>query len=191
MVLIFLIGPPAVGKMAVGLELAKLTGFKLFINHDTIELILKFFEYGSSSFNKLDREFRMRIFEEVAGSALPGLIFTYVTALDEKHRHAEKKYLEEISHIFTSQYQSVYYVELEASLEERLRRNKCDSRIKAKPSKRNIQESEKRLLEMESKYVMNSNAEHPFHFTQNYMKIETTNLSAAQVAQKIQKHFNL
>ena len=191
MVLILLIGSPAVGKMAVGCELAKLTGLRLFINHDTIELLLKFFEYGDPHFSKLDRLFRMSIFEEVAASALPGLIFTYVTALNEKHRHAEKKYLEEISHIFTSQYQSVYFVELEASLKERLRRNKCASRIKAKPSKSNIHESEKRLLEMEDKYIMNSSAEHPFHLAKNYVKIETTNLSAAEVAHRIQTHLKL
>ncbi|WP_371804100.1 AAA family ATPase [Candidatus Lokiarchaeum ossiferum] len=189
--LIFLIGPPAVGKMAVGQTLARLTGFKLFINHDTIELILKFFNYGTPSFKKLDYQFRMSIFEEVAKSDLPGLIFTYVTALDEPSREAERVYLEEITHIFTSQNRKVYYVELEATLEERLRRNKCSSRLKAKPSKKNIPESEKRLIQMNNKYILNSSSEIPFHFSQNFLKINNTNLSPEEVAQKIQNYFGL
>jgi transcription initiation factor TFIIIB Brf1 subunit/transcription initiation factor TFIIB len=36
---IIIIRPPAVGKMAVGLELAKRTGFKLLHNHMTIDLV--------------------------------------------------------------------------------------------------------------------------------------------------------
>jgi shikimate kinase len=37
MKLVILFGPPAVGKMTVGQQLANLTGFKLFHNHMTIE----------------------------------------------------------------------------------------------------------------------------------------------------------
>jgi hypothetical protein len=184
-------GPPAVGKMAVGLELARLTGLKLLINHDTIELLIKFFEYGTPSFRLLDKEFRTRIFEEVATSDLPGLIFTFVTALDEKSRLDEKRYLDGLSHIFTAQNHQVYYVELEATLEERLRRNKCESRIKAKPSKKDIPLSEQRLLKMENKYIMNSSVEYPFHYSHNYLKIENTELSALEVAQRIINHYNL
>ena len=41
---VVIFGPPAVGKMTVGQELAKLTGLKLFHNHMTIELVLNFFD---------------------------------------------------------------------------------------------------------------------------------------------------
>jgi shikimate kinase len=41
-VLIF--GPPAVGKMTVGHEVAQRTGFKLFHNHLSIEPLLGIFE---------------------------------------------------------------------------------------------------------------------------------------------------
>ncbi len=75
MKLVVIFGPPAVGKMAVGRELAKLTGFKLFHNHMTIELVIEFFDYGTPKFNILNQEFRRRIFEEVASSDLPGYDF--------------------------------------------------------------------------------------------------------------------
>lgn len=191
MVLLFIIGPPAVGKMAVGLEIEKKTGLKLLINHDTIEVILKFFEFGSPSFRRLDNEFRTRIFEEVAKSDLPGLIFTYVTALGDKHKVGEKKYIDNLSKIFQNENHPVFYVELEASLEERLRRNKCESRIKAKPSKRDTERSEVQLLTMEQDYIMNSSNENPFHYSENYQKLETTALSAEETAEMIINHFKL
>ena len=64
--LVVLIGPPASGKMTVGRELEDLTGFPLFHNHMTIELVLPFFEFGSDSFSRLVGTFRQQIFEEVA-----------------------------------------------------------------------------------------------------------------------------
>src|SRR4026208_1379641 len=86
---VIIFGPPAVGKMTVGYELAKLTGFRLFHNHMTIELVLNFFDFGQPQFHRLVGEFRRRIFEEVATSDLPGLIFTYVWALDQPSDKAE------------------------------------------------------------------------------------------------------
>jgi len=181
-------GPPAVGKMAVGLELSKIIGYKLFSNHDSIELILKFFEYGSEKFNKLVNDLRKRVFEEVADSELPGLVFTYVVAMNVE---AEKFYLEKITNIFTDLGKAVYYVELEAELSERLKRNKELSRITAKPSKKNVKVSERRLLNLEKKYIMNSSEEYPFFFDRNYLKINNTNLSAKDAALRIIDAFHL
>ena len=42
---IIIFGPQAVGKMTVGEELAKKTGYKLFHNHMTIDLVLQFFSW--------------------------------------------------------------------------------------------------------------------------------------------------
>lgn len=64
--LVMLVGPPAVGKMTVGHELAARTGLRLFHNHQTIDLVLHFFEFGTPPFERLVGEFRRRIFEEVA-----------------------------------------------------------------------------------------------------------------------------
>ena len=62
MELVIIFGPPAVGKMAVGMELEKLTDFKLFHNHMTIELVQPFFNYGTATGKKLVGEFRRRLF---------------------------------------------------------------------------------------------------------------------------------
>ena len=46
MKLVFLYGPPAVGKFTVAKELAALTGFKLFHNHLTVDVATSIFEHG-------------------------------------------------------------------------------------------------------------------------------------------------
>src|SRR5688572_14633252 len=94
--LVFIVGPPAVGKMTVGHELAKRAGLRLFHNHHTIDLVLRFFPFGTPPFGRLVNEFRRRIFEEVAQSPLPGLIFTYVWAFDHPSDHAHVAQLAEI-----------------------------------------------------------------------------------------------
>jgi hypothetical protein len=68
MTLVVLFGPPAVGKMTVGLELERLTGLRLFHNHMTVDLVLRFFPFGTPPFQRLVSELRTRLCEEVAGT---------------------------------------------------------------------------------------------------------------------------
>jgi len=183
---IIIFGPPAVGKMVVGKELSLQTGFKLLHNHMTIELIIQIFDHGTPKFNELNSEFRKRIFEEVATSDLPGFIFTYVWDFNQKK---ERDYVELISNLFSKNKWEVYYVELEAPLEERLKRNKAKIRLNEKPSKRDIQASERRLMVMEAKHKMNTDGK--FYYQKNYLKVVNTNLTAKEVAEKIVNAFDL
>lgn len=184
--LVFIIGPPAVGKMTVGYELARRTGLRLFHNHQTIELVLQFFPFGTAPFVRLLREFRRRIMEEVAASDLPGLIFTYVWAFDRPSDHTS---VGELAAIFTSRGGRVVYVELEATQEERLRRNETEFRLAEKPSKRDVAASRQRLLEHDAVYRMNSAGE--FDGRADYLRIDNTALSPEDVAERIIAHFSL
>jgi len=177
---VIIFGPPAVGKMTVGYELAKLTSFRLFHNHMTIDLVLNFFSFGQPQFHRLVGEFRRRIFEEVAASDLAGLIFTYVWALDQA---SDKAFINEICNIFREKSGEVYFVELEAEQSERLRRNESEFRLAQKPSKRQVEESRRRLLEGDQNYKLNSTGD--FFFEENYIKVNNTNLSALDAARKI------
>ena len=150
---ITIIGPQAVGKMTVGQELAKITELKLFHNHMTIELVSNFFSYGSEQGKRLVHSFRNQIFEEVAKSDLEGLIFTYVWAFNMKE---DEEYYNNIKEIFRKQGAEIYLVELEADLEERVRRNETENRLLNKPTKRNIEWSKKNLLSDVEKYRLNS-----------------------------------
>jgi hypothetical protein len=181
---VVIFGPPAVGKMSVGHELARLTGFRLFHNHMTIELALNFFGFGEPQFHRLVNEFRRRIFEEVAASDLPGLIFTYVWALDHP---SDKEFVDRSCDIFRARGGEVYFVELEAEQSERLRRNESEFRLREKPSKRDVEESGRRLLEHDIKYRLNSAGD--FFYRDNYVKINNTHLSAAEAARRIVEAF--
>lgn len=183
---VVIFGPPAVGKMTVGYELAKLTGMKVFHNHMTIDLILEFFPYGHEKFTTLVSEFRQRIFEEVATSDLPGMIFTYVWAFDQP---GDKQQVDSYCEIFRSNGANVYFIELEADLNERLERNKSEFRLSKKSSKRDTARSEKNLLSTESQYKMNTDDD--FFYKENYVKINNTSLSPEETAQRIIDAFGL
>jgi hypothetical protein len=64
--LLFVVGPPAVGKMSVGLAIAERTGLRLFHNQISIELALRYFEYGTPAFSRISGEIRRLVFAEVA-----------------------------------------------------------------------------------------------------------------------------
>ena len=181
---IVIFGPPAVGKMTVGYELAKITGFRLFHNHMTIELVLNFFNYEEPQFHMLVAECRRRIFEEVAASDLTGLIFTFVWSLE---RESERSYIERNCDIFREKGADIYFVELEAELQERLKRNESEFRLLQKPSKKKLESSRNHLLDSNEKHKLNSDSD--FFYEENYLKINNTNLSADETARRIVEEF--
>ncbi|MGZ9583674.1 shikimate kinase [Paenibacillus marinisediminis] len=186
MKLIIIFGPQAVGKMTVGQELAKITDLKLFHNHMTIELVSNFFSYGTAAGKRLVRIFREEIFEEVSKSDLAGLIFTYVWGFDLQ---SDWDYINRISHIFESRGGTVYYVELEADVELRLERNKSPNRLEHKPTKRDLEFSERDLIRSMEKHRLNS---HDGEITkENYIRINNTKLSPEEVARMIKERFHL
>ncbi|MBK7869168.1 MAG: AAA family ATPase [Saprospiraceae bacterium] len=186
MKLVIIIGPPAVGKMTVGQALEKITNLKLFFNHMSLELVNVFFDFGTEAFERLDKTIRFAIFNEVANSDLEGLIFTLVWDYNFKEDEA---YVNEIIQVFRKRNAQICLVELQADLEERLKRNKHTHRLSHKPSKRNLEFSEKSLLRFESEYRMIS-YEDEFEDKVIY-KIDNTNLSPEQVAAMIKEKYKL
>ena len=181
---VIIFGPLAVGKMTVGQELEKITELKLFHNHMTIEMVLPFFDMKSQSFKKLVNSFRLEMFQEVAKSDLDGLIFTFVWELDSE---LDCNFIDSIVDIFEKENATIYYIELEASVEERLIRNKSPRRLKYKPSKKDFKASEKELLETDRRHILNSN-DNDFK-EKNHLKINNTNISAKIVAKMIKEQF--
>lgn len=183
MKIVMIFGPGAVGKMSVGQELAKVTGLRLFHNHKSIEFVIDVFGfYDADIISKI----RDVVFHEYLKTDNYGMIFTFIWAFNqEKDWEITKTYHE----LFTSTGADVYYVELEASQEIRLSRNATENRLLHKPSKRDIEISNQRLIREDSKYRCNSNAnEVPFP---NYMRINNENLSSNDVALLIKNKFGL
>jgi len=182
MKLLILIGNSSVGKMTVGQELTKITPFRLFHNHMMIEPVLEVFgEFRGDVVQKL----RSVIFEEFAKTEHYGLIFTFMWAFDMP---SDWEYLERVKKIFNLPEEDVYYVELLAPQEVRLQRNGTENRLKNKASKRDIASSNARLIRDDENYRCESlPGEIPFP---NYLRLENTDLSAADAAATIKKYFS-
>jgi len=147
-------------------------------------LVLNFFDFGEPQFTRLVGEFRQRIFEEVAAGDFSGLIFTFVWAINLE---SERNYIESYCDIFRKKGAEIYFVELEADLTERLKRNETEFRLSQKTPKRNIEKSRLNLLELVEKYKLNT--DDGFFYVENYLKINNTNLSAEEVSRKIVEKF--
>ena len=76
MKLIFLHGAPAVGKLTVARELASLTGFRLFHNHQTVDLVSSLFDFGTEPFVLLREQIWLATFAAAARNNV-SLIFTF------------------------------------------------------------------------------------------------------------------
>lgn len=74
--------------------------------------------------------FPQELFEEVSKSDLYGMIFTYVWMFDME---SDWEYVRNLTKLFESRGATVYYVELEADLDERLDRNQTPTRLEHKP----------------------------------------------------------
>jgi hypothetical protein len=183
--LVFLIGPPAVGKMTVGAALARRTGLPLYHNHLSIESVLPVFEYGTPAFGRLVGLQRREMFREVARSSLPGLIFTFVWAFNEPE---DSEYVRELTGIFEAEGGRTVYVELWADLETRLSRNESESRLAAKASKRDVEASRARLLSADERWQTFSDGAFPLS---PHLFIDTSAARPTEVAERIADHFDL
>jgi hypothetical protein len=180
---VFIFGPQAVGKMTVGHELEKITELKLFHNHLTIELLHPFFGFSSEMF-RLASLFRKEIFRSFSKRDEYGMIFTKVWDFTQQE---EREGIEKICNMFESNGGEVYFIELEADIEERLRRNRTPHRLEHKPSKRNTEQSEYNLKNSMEQSRFNS---HEGEITRNnYIRINNTKLSAKVVAKMIKDKF--
>ena len=186
MTLIVLFGPPAVGKMTVGMALERRTGLRLFHNHMTVDPVLQFFPFGSPPFLRLVGGFRRRIFEEVAASDLPGLIFTYVWALDLPE---DKAHIDALVGIFAERDADTWFVELEATQASRLARNETPLRLAEKKPKRDLDRSRRHLLDVDARHRLNTRSD--FFYPDRHLKIENTNLAPDEVAERIIAHCHL
>lgn len=176
---LLIFGPPAVGKMAVGMALEEATGIRLFHNHLSIEPVLRFFPFGSAAFRRLVDGFRTNLFQEAARSELPGLAFTYVWDLDSD---ADNAFVAATCRIFEQAGAEITLVELVATLEVRLLRNRSEQRLREKPSKRDVLQSEQNLLNLE-KHRLNSAGTLPLGY--RHLVIDNSHASPKEVADAI------
>jgi hypothetical protein len=183
MKLVIIFGAGAVGKMTAGQELAKITDLRLYHGHMDIEPVVEIFGRRVGSAVPRIREV---IFDEFVKTDLYGMIFTFMWALD---RQEDWEYIDRLVDIFRREGAEIYYVELVASQEIRLQRNATENRLLHKATKRDIDVSNKRLLNEDTNYrLVSQDGEIPF---ENYMKIDNSNLLPDVVAMMIKDKFSL
>ena len=144
--LLFIFGAHAAGKMTVGQAVSRITPMKLFHNHMTIEPVIDFFGAYNGAVTQRLREV---VFEEFAKTDNYGLIFTFIWAFDVPY---DTEYVSRVSEMYRAAGAQVDYVELIAPQEVRLARNRTENRLKEKPSKRDVELSQTRFLDAESRY---------------------------------------
>lgn len=169
MKLVVIYGPPASGKYTVAKALAEKTGYKLFHNHLTIDLLKSVFEYGTPEFFRLSQNMRLDIFEEAARQNIPGIIFTYVYEKD-----ADDHFIHKLLDRVTNNGGEVHFIQLYCDQTELLKRVTEESRKQFQKVK-----SEEGLLKTLSEGDQMSS----ISFVENNM-IDNTNLSVEETVQK-------
>jgi hypothetical protein len=181
--LLFVFGPPAVGKMAVGRAIADASDFRLFHNHASIEPLLDVFDYGTPPFFRLLRELRRGILEEAAEADV-NLVQTFVWALEDPEESAlVSRYLAP----FLARGRPVRFLELYADLDTRLARNGTPYRLSEKKSKRDLAWSDDNVRGME-RYQMNTGTPSPADeliAAYPHLRIDNTHLSPEEVAAEV------
>jgi hypothetical protein len=173
--LVFLYGPPGVGKLTVARELVALTGFKLFHNHLTVDLVAAVFPRGSPAFGPLVQRFRREMFEAAAQQGVD-LVFTYVYA----HPDDEPGVRELIEPVSASG-GSVHFVQLTCVRDELLARVANESRRAYRKLTDPV--SVGRLLDR-------ANLLAPVPFARS-LQIDTTQVLPTEAASQIVAHYDL
>lgn len=130
------------------------------------------------------------VFEEFAKTDNYGLIFTFIWAFDVPY---DTEYVRRLTQLYEDAGAQVDYVELIAPQEVRLVRNRTENRLKEKASKRDVALSEMRMLDAEGKYRCISESGEVIEklgcAPERYLRIDNTDLSPEEVAERIVRHF--
>src|SRR6266550_2819437 len=122
MKLVFIHGAPAVGKLTVAREVARLTRYRLFHNHLTVDLVGSVFEFGSEPFILLREQIWLSTFRTAAEHHV-SLIFTF-----NPETTVRERFIQDTVDITDSLGGKVFFVELTCSQNELERRMEDPSR---------------------------------------------------------------
>ncbi len=173
--LVFIYGPPGVGKLSVARELARTTGYKLFHNHVSIACVETVFDFGTPPFGRLVSVIRTAVFEEAAREGV-SLVFTFVYA-----RPADTPFVERVCELVEGSGGSVLLVRLFCAREELERRLPRAERARAGKLA-----SLETLREVEASHDIFS----PVPGRES-LEIDNTRLAPEEVARLIAGHYHL
>jgi chloramphenicol 3-O-phosphotransferase len=120
MQLVLIYGLPATGKLTVARALAERTGYRLFHNHLTVDLLLAVFDFGSAPFIELREQIWLAVIDQAARSGTPGMIFTF-----NPESTVRRNFIDRVAATVEAAGGQLTLVELRAPVEE-LRRRLAD-----------------------------------------------------------------
>ena len=174
MKLVFIHGAPAVGKLTVARELARLTGFRLFHNHLTVDLVSSLFPFGSEPFILLREQIWLAAFAEAARQNL-GLIFTF-----NPERTVRQRFIQDAIEVVEAAGGQVVFVEL-TCVENELERRMEDASRKEFG----------KLASIEQYRSLKATGAFEFPKLPEGLSVDTTNRSPADSAQLISNYLAL
>lgn len=179
--LVCLIGPPAVGKMTVGQQLCRRTGFQLFHGHIIAAVLTPYFPFGTLAFVRLSGTWRRMLCEEARQAGL-NLVMTVAWRFDvpadaETIATWLRPYIEG---------GRVLCVELQAPLVVRLERNHSENRRR---HKNQSWVTDAYLHDIHAAHRYDSGGDFPLDLP--YLRLETDQLSAEVTAERIAAYFAL
>ncbi len=174
--LIFIYGPPATGKLTVGIKIAEKTNYKLFHNHLTIDVAKELYPHFDMQMFGLTSKLRLTTFE-YAAQQNTNIIFTYVFEEDE----IDISFVKHAFDVVTKNNGTVNFVQLSAPIDVLTERVSNNSR-KLLNKLSNSEQLRKQLD------TYNFNASVPFD---NVLHIDTSKSTPEQSAELIVKHFGL
>jgi len=169
--LVFLYGPPAVGKLTIGEALSERTGFSLVHNHLTINVAQQVLEYGTQPYFDLVAELRLAVFKAAAGQKV-NLITTFVYAPEDK------EFVQNVVSAVEEEGGKVLFVRLYADSDTLLVRVLNEKRKQLQK----IHNAES-LLTFMQKWDLSTTIEHP-----NKLSINTASMSAEDAADIIENY---
>ena len=176
MKLIVIYGAPGVGKLTTAKALAELTGFRLFHNHLSFDLVKTVFDFPSRPFTRLSETIRLATFEAAAREKVNGLLFTFAYAAPQ-----DDEFLRQVVQAVEPHGGQVAFVRLfcdQATHEQRVlgEERRCFGKIADAQTLRGAQKR------------WNLDATVPFG---ENLTIDNSSLEASEVARQIAQHFVL
>lgn len=175
MKLIWLYGPPGVGKLTTAKELSRITGYKVFHNHLTADPVRSIFPRGMEGAEELINKYRIE-FIELAARKNVDLIFTflYLKRLDDAWVRSVVKCVRRYGG-------EVCFVKIVCS------REKLNKRVRD-PSRKKF--TKIKTLKALNELIRYADPFSSVPYADNFV-IDNTNLSPRVVAQKIKKYYKL
>jgi tRNA uridine 5-carbamoylmethylation protein Kti12 len=173
---VYLYGPPGVGKLTVARELVALTGFRLLHNHLTVNLVSTLFPYGTADFTRLLRQSRLMMMEEAARANID-LVVTNVNTGSADQR----AFIQSLTEVVAAGGGTTAFVQLACQRDVWLTRIASESRlVENKPTDPDLI---LRIFENKDPF-----ARLPF---EPLLTLDTTHLSPADAAAQIVEHYAL